>query len=332
MSDAAADDEQPVRETRAAALLRHAYTVRHETHYAYAASVTLARHILHLTPRACAWQAVDAHALHVVPQPDTQRDDHDPFGNPITRLSIARPHREFAVVAESAVSVAARPPVVVVAAAWADAPAWQDTVDGLGYRGGLPLAATQYRFESPHVRIKSDLAALARPFMSPHASLFALCSALNAYIHASFTYDPDSTEVGTSVLEVLRTRRGVCQDFAHLMIAVLRSVGLAARYVSGYLLTEPPPGSPRLVGADASHAWVAVYFPEVGGEGAWIEFDPTNGCLADHRYITLGWGRDFGDVSPLRGVILGGGEHTLSVAVTVAPADEAGVAAEVEAP
>jgi transglutaminase-like putative cysteine protease len=139
--------------------------------------------------------------------------------------------------------------------------------------------------------------------------------ALMIRIHREFAFDPKATTVSTPVMEVFERRRGVCQDFAHLMLSCLRSIGLAARYVSGYLLTRPPPGNKRLVGADASHAWVSVYCP---GHG-WVDVDPTNGIFPSLEHVTLGWGRDYDDVTPLRGVLLGGGDHELDIEVTVAP-------------
>ena len=297
------------------------YHVRHETAYDYTVPVTLSRHVAHLEPRMTAWQRIARHHLDVVPVPGQLAPGIDPFGNPIARISIATPHQRLAVIGDAEVLVSPRP--------WADSQFadcwdWQRTVEGLRYRGRLPQSATRFRFESPHVRVKRELAALATPFLMVDANLAAASLSLTRHIHAEFAYEPSSTEIETSVLDVLRQRRGVCQDFAHLMVAALRSHGLAARYVSGYLLTEAAPGSERLVGVDASHAWVAVYCPSGERSGDWVEFDPTNGCLADTRYITLGWGRDFSDVSPLRGVILGGGEHDLSVAVTVTAIDSAG--------
>lgn len=295
------------------------YRVHHETIYDYSQPVTLSRHIAHLEPRSTPWQSVSGYGLQIKPRPGQVGVSIDGFGNPISRIAINASHQRLAVVAQSQVQVGARP--------WANADFkaywdWRRTAEGLRYRGGLPLAATRFRFESPHIRVKQELAKVVDPLLADGANVATVCLALTEHIFNDYEYAPASTEIGTSVLEVLRTRRGVCQDFAHLMIAVLRSNGLAARYVSGYLLTEAAPGEERLVGVDASHAWVAVYCPRTDGEGDWIEFDPTNGCLADQRYITLGWGRDFSDVSPLRGVILGGGEHQLAVAVTVTPEGE----------
>ena len=182
------------------------------------------------------------------------------------------------------------------------------------------LDATRFLFESPHVRIKHELADYAADCFPPGKPLLLCVQALMAKIFTEFTFDPEATTVSTPVLDVLENKRGVCQDFAHLMIACLRALGLAARYVSGYLLTRPPPGKPRLIGADASHAWVSVYVP--GSEYGWVDFDPTNNLLPDTEHITLSFGRDFSDISPLRGIILGGGGAEPEVAVTVFPIEE----------
>ena len=165
--------------------------------------------------------------------------------------------------------------------------------------------------------IDDALRAYAASDFTPGRRLIDAALALTRRMHREFTFDPTSTEVGTHALEALRLRRGVCQDFSHVMIGCLRSLGLAARYVSGYLLTHPAPGRERLVGADASHAWVSVWCPKAG----WVDLDPTNGIAVDREHLTIGWGRDYLDVPPLRGVIHGGGAHTLQVAVTVTPLD-----------
>jgi transglutaminase-like putative cysteine protease len=168
------------------------------------------------------------------------------------------------------------------------------------------------------VRNKRELAAWTSACFPPGAPLLAGVRALMNRIHDDFAFDPKATTVSTPVMDVFAHRRGVCQDFAHLMLSCLRSIGLAARYVSGYLLTRPPPGRARLVGADASHAWVSVYCPDYG----WVDADPTNAVFPSLEHVTLGWGRDYDDVIPLRGVLLGGGDHTLDIAVTVAPIEE----------
>ena len=201
---------------------------------------------------------------------------------------------------------------------------WEAVRDRLAYDSTDPQAedldATRFLFESPHVRIKHELVDYAADCFPPGRPVLVGAKALMAKIFREFTFDPEATTVSTPVLEVLENKRGVCQDFAHLMIACLRALGLAARYVSGYLLTEPPPGQPRLIGADASHAWVSVYVP--GSTCGWVDFDPTNNLLPDTEHITLSFGRDFSDISPLRGIILGGGGAEPEVAVTVFPIDE----------
>jgi transglutaminase-like putative cysteine protease len=294
------------------------YRIVHTTDYHYEVPVQTARHLLHLAPRGCAWQHVESHTLSVVPEPTDLGDGEDVFGNPMARVELAGPHEHLHVASEVFLRVEPRP--------WhhdvAPKTPWESIRDALCYHAepltDAFLEAQRVLFESPGVRVKRELEAYAAPSFAPRRSLIDATRNLMQRIHHEFRYDPEATEVGTTVIEVLQNKHGVCQDFAHLMIACLRSQGLAARYVSGYLRTDPPPGQPRLVGADASHAWVAVFFPDAG----WIEFDPTNNCLADERHIVLGWGRDFGDVSPIRGVIQGGGEHTLKVAVTVTPLDD----------
>lgn len=292
------------------------YRIEHDTLYEYAAPVSLSRHILHLVPRPCAWQVLHDHALAVLPRPSMHTDGTDAFGNPETRIELLTPHDALTVSSRIEVSVGARP---WLAREVDDSPPWEDVQAALTLEGNAPLEPRQFRFESPHVRVKRDLAHFAQASFTPGLPLLAATAALVARIHREFRYDPQATQVGTSVLDVLARRRGVCQDFAHLAIGCLRSLGLSARYVSGYLCTDPPPGQPRLTGADASHAWLAVWCPRQG----WVEFDPTNDCRADNRHILLAWGRDFGDVSPLRGVIQGGSTHAPSVSVTVLPAMEA---------
>ena len=295
------------------------YRVLHTTEYRYGARVQTARHVLHLTPRACAWQQVECARLVIDPVPVSLSTAEDAFGNPVSRLELTTPHAHLRVESEVSLRVEDRP--------WAltcddmSGVTWEAAFTVLDYHAA-PVDETlrealMMRFESPGVRVKRELELYALPSFTPARPLLDACRDLMRRIHSEFIYDPKATEVGTSVMAVLTHKRGVCQDFAHLMIGCLRAMGLAARYVSGYLLTEPPPGQPRLIGADASHAWVAVFVPGLG----WVEFDPTNNCLADPRYLVLGWGRDFGDVSPIKGVIQGGGSHTLSVGVTVTPLD-----------
>lgn len=303
-------------------MTRVRYRIRHDTRYEYAAPVTIGQHLLHLIPRPCEWQQLETFALRVAPEPSGRRDGLDAFDNPVTRITIEAPHAFLHVASDFAVDIDSRPWAATGVEAFAES--WDELRDGLDFGADGPLDPTRFRHQSPYVRVKSELAAYARPSFPPGRPLFDAIDDLMQRIHADFEFDPEATEVGTSVLELLARRRGVCQDFAHFMIGALRAMGLPARYVSGYLLTAPPPGEPRLVGADASHAWIAAYFRAPDGKEAWIEFDPTNACLADERHVLVAWGRDFGDVSPLRGVIHGGGEHQLNVAVTVEPVAPAG--------
>ncbi|CAD5106569.1 transglutaminase family protein [Zestomonas carbonaria] len=290
------------------------YEVFHDTHYRYAAPVSLAQQLAHLWPRDCPWQRCLGQSLEISPLPTRRSDGFDVFGNPLTRLAFERPHDDLQVNARLRIDVLARPLLMLD-----DSPAWEQVVAALAFSGRaldtVELEACSYRVESPYVRIKRQFAAFAADCFPAGRPLLAGAAALMAKIHAEFAFDAEATHVATPLVEVLQSRRGVCQDFAHLMLACLRSLGLPARYVSGYLLTQPPPGQPRLIGADASHAWVSVYCPRHG----WVDFDPTNDVQPNLEHITLAWGRDFSDVSPLRGVILGGGSHDLDVRVTVQP-------------
>lgn len=297
------------------------YHIVHETTYSYESPVSLSRQLLHLTPRTCAWQRCLGHRITVAPEASAGRERLDSFGNPVTELAIEFPHESLSVRAEGTIEVLPHLPSEHLDSA---SPAWEIVRDALTY-GARPvlLDASCFQFESPYVRVKHEFAAYAKACFPSGRPLLDAVHALMSRIHSEFEFDPEATTVATPVLTVLAERRGVCQDFAHLMLSCLRSQGLAARYVSGYLLTHPPPGRPRMVGADASHAWVSVYCPEREG-GRWVDFDPTNNLLPDTQHITLAWGRDFADVSPLRGVILGGDAHELAVAVTVTPVTTAG--------
>ncbi len=293
------------------------YQIFHETHYRYAAPVSLAQQLAHLWPRECPWQRCLQRELEIHPQPSQRQDGLDVFGNPLTRLAIERPHEALRISARLEVEVLPHAP-----ASLSESPAWEQVRQQQAYHGepldARALEAARFRVESPFVRLKQAFADYAADCFVPRRPFLEAVAALMAKIFTEFTYDGEATLVATPLLEVLDKRRGVCQDFAHLMLACLRARGFAARYVSGYLLTHPPAGQPRLIGADASHAWVSVYCPRLG----WVDFDPTNNLLPDVEHITLAWGRDFADVSPLRGVILGGGSHDPEVRVTVLPLGE----------
>ena len=290
------------------------YQIFHDTCYHYDSPVSLAQQLAHLWPRECTWQRCTEQRLLISPQPTTRRDELDVFGNPLTRLAFERPHDELQVNARLTVEVLARP-----LADFSVSPAWEQTRNALTY-SSQPLSAEmleacRYRFQSPYVHLKRSFVEFSESCFPPGRPLLLGVQALMQKIFSEFTFDAEATQVATPLVEVLERRRGVCQDFAHLMLACVRSRGLAARYISGYLLTQPPPGQPRLIGADASHAWVSVFCPVLG----WVDFDPTNNVQPALEHITLAWGRDFSDVSPLRGVILGGGSHDPEVRVTVMP-------------
>ncbi|QXZ13787.1 transglutaminase family protein [Pseudomonas sp. AO-1] len=292
------------------------YQIFHDTCYHYDSPVSLAQQLAHLWPRECTWQRCTEQQLLISPQPTTRRDELDVFGNPLTRLAFERPHDELQVNARLTVEVLARP-----LADFSLSPAWEQTRNALTY-SSQPLSAEmleacRYRFQSPYVHLKRSFVEFSESCFPPGRPLLLGVQALMQKIFSEFTFDAEATQVATPLVEVLERRRGVCQDFAHLMLACVRSRGLAARYISGYLLTQPPPGQPRLIGADASHAWVSVFCPVSG----WVDFDPTNNVQPALEHITLAWGRDFSDVSPLRGVILGGGSHDPEVRVTVMPLD-----------
>jgi transglutaminase-like putative cysteine protease len=290
------------------------YQVFHDTHYRYSAPVSLSQQLVHLWPRDCPWQLCSGQQLLINPEPTLRQDITDVFGNPLTRLAFERPHDELQVNARLQVEVLPHGPVDLAAS-----PAWEQVPASLAFSGralsSLELDACRYRVESPYVRIKRQFAEFGAGCFPAGRPLLQGAAALMEKIFSEFSFDAEATQVATPLTEVLERRRGVCQDFAHLMLACLRSRGVSARYVSGYLLTQPPPGQPRLIGADASHAWVSVYCPRNG----WVDFDPTNNILPNLEHITLAWGRDFSDVSPLRGVILGGGSHDPEVRVTVMP-------------
>ena len=295
--------------------------VVHETRFEYTPPVKTAQHMAYLKPLGTATQRLVSHTLSVHPAPADLSETQDVFGNTRSFFSLQAEHDELAVVATSTVSTSA-----------AEAPRstlpWEQVRDRFHYRAGAPYeAAAGFVFASPLVPRHDDFAAYARPSFGAGAPLLAAARDLMTRIHGEFRYEPESTDVSTPVLEALAQRTGVCQDFAHIMVACLRAMGLPARYVSGYLLTQPPPGQPRLVGSDASHAWVSLYLPDLlpdlPGGVKWCDFDPTNDRFGagtpGEDYVKLAIGRDYGDVAPLRGVIHGGADHTLEVRVTVEP-------------
>jgi transglutaminase-like putative cysteine protease len=289
------------------------YRITHRTEYVYAEPVTLCHNEAHLTPRTTPDQHVHAHDVEIDPPPAvfSRRDDF--FGNSVVYFAVQSPHPRLVVTARSDVE---RVAPGESRRARARAP-WDESVACV--RDDLTpgaIDAHQYALESPMVRPTAEIAAYAAPSFPAGRPLRDAVADLTARIHRDFTYEPGATTVGTPLAEVFARRHGVCQDFAHFAIACLRSLGLAARYVSGYIQTEPPAGSPRLIGADASHAWFATYAPDAG----WLDFDPTNPHVAFDRHVTTAWGRDYSDVTPVKGIVFGGGaEHTATIAVDVEP-------------
>ena len=297
--------------------------ITHETCYDYAPAVDIAQHMAYLKPLNTATQQVLNHELSIAPEPTQQTATLDVYGNTRSFFSLQTAHTRLQVVARSLVSTQA-PPVLE------NTVPWEQVRERFRYSARNPFdAAADFVFASPYVPRHTDFATYARPSFTSQETLLLAARDLMQRIYHGFVFDAHSTEVNTPALEALTQRKGVCQDFAHIMIACLRAYGLPARYVSGYLLTHPAPGQPRLVGSDASHAWVSVYLPDpedgaVGGR--WCDFDPTNNRdgwgSPGEDYVTLALGRDYADVSPLRGVIHGGANHRLKVAVTVEPVDD----------
>lgn len=284
------------------------YRLHHLTRYEYKAPVVHAHHVARMRPRSSSWQRVLNTKLEVIPLPTLVTSIRDYEGNEQDLFEILQDHDVLEVTATSEVEPLPR----------FEAGRLEDHRLAWEQARLEPQAVfsdiTDYSLDSPLVRVHADLMSYALPSFAANRPLIEAINELNLRIFEEFSYDPSATDVSTPLGEVLREKRGVCQDFAHLAIGCLRSLGLAARYVSGYLETAPPPGSPRMVGADASHAWAEVRVPDLG----WLEFDPTNAVFPGTSYIRLAHGRDFSDVSPLKGVVLGGGRHTLTVEVDMA--------------
>lgn len=293
-------------------------SVVHETEYEYARPVEMAYHVACLRPLSDSAQTLRVFEMSVSPQPGQHSTQVDAFGNSRAYFSLSAPHSELLVVARSEVEVHPRYEGVDLSTTLHMA----QVVQQLTYRAKAPfVAASEFAYASPYVPLHEELRTYAEQSLRPSRPLGEAVVELMHRVHRDFRYAPLTTDISTPILEVFEKRQGVCQDFAHLMLGCLRACGVAARYVSGYLLTNPPPGKPRLVGADASHAWLTVWCPGLDTEraGQWLDLDPTNDCLAGVNHIRVAHGRDFGDVTPLRGVIRGGGEHTLSVRVTTLP-------------
>jgi transglutaminase-like putative cysteine protease len=290
------------------------FRITHTTQYEYEESIPLSHNIVRLRPRDFSMQTCLRHELIVIPAPAVKTVGLDYFGNHVTWFSLQESHTALKITSESEVQVdpATRPDLT-------QGPSWEQVLQILAAAtDAQTLATRQFSFESPHVPLSAELAGYARVSFGADAPFLQCVLDLTERIYHDFKFLPGSTDVGTPVADVFHTRQGVCQDFAHLQIGCLRSMGFAARYVSGYVATHPPPGEPRLTGADASHAWVSVYAPDHG----WVDFDPTNGLMPSDAHITVAWGRDYDDVGPAKGILIGGQRHWMDVAVDVVPFEE----------
>jgi transglutaminase-like putative cysteine protease len=289
------------------------YRILHRTTYKYRYPVSVGNHVACLKPRSLAHHQLMRSEFHIHPAPATMNERVDFFGNLLCFFTVREAHNKLVVEARSEVKVEG------AVSQWSrfEIP-WEDVARSLpSDHSPEGLEAYQFRFESQRIRIQPEFASYALQSFTPGRSMPEALRDLTSRIHHDFRFDSKVTNVRTTTEEVFKKRRGVCQDFAHLQIACLRSINLPARYVSGYLRTYPPPGRPRLIGADASHAWVSAYCPGIG----WLDVDPTNDVIPSDGHVTLAWGRDYSDVSPLRGLILGGGSHTLKVSVDMEPLD-----------
>lgn len=287
------------------------YNIRHTTLYSYTDPIPVCHNLVHLAPRDTPAQSCREHRLAVDPFPSVRAKRRDYFGNDVEFFSIQEAHDGLSVTAMSLVDVAS--PVLKKGLR---TPAWEELATSIPTNLTPPGLAVYYlSLPSPRIKPSEALGDYARRSFTARRPIFDAVLDLTARIHDDFAFDPKATTVYTQPEDLLSIRRGVCQDFAHLQIACLRSLGLAARYVSGYVATTAPPGMPRLAGADASHAWVSVFCGPLG----WVDFDPTNDAVVGDQHVTIGWGRDYGDVCPIQGVFVGGGQHSMKVSVDMIP-------------
>jgi transglutaminase-like putative cysteine protease len=285
------------------------YEVSHRTTYRYGQPVSVSHHLLHLTPRLASFQSCRDTAIEMTPAPTVRASSIDYFGNPMTFVTIQQSHVELVLHALSVIEIKDRPVPGAM-----DTPPWEDVCRRLETdRSPEALEALEFTYGSSYAPVLPGLEDYALRSFARERPLLDAARDLTHRIHEDFRYDPGATTLGTSLAEIFAMRRGVCQDFAHVELACLRAIGLPARYVSGYLLTRPAEGKERLVGADASHAWLSVWISDHG----WVDLDPTNDMIPGGEHITVAWGRDYGDVSPVSGVMFGGGAHEVIVNVDV---------------
>lgn len=285
-------------------------SVSHRTFYRYTSPVVQSQHLIHLSPRSTEHQIIRHHSLLIEPAPAARYDGVDAFGNHMAILDIEMPHKELVLHARSTVET-----IVPQETDFSASSAWDRLDDTLGRNGAIPLDVVPYRCASRLTTASLTIADYAALSFTPGRPVLDGAMDLTMRIYREFIFDSKATDVSTPIHEVFRHRRGVCQDFAHFALACLRAMRIPARYVSGYILTKPPPGQPRLQGADASHAWISVWAPETG----WVDLDPTNGIAITDEHVTVACGRDYDDVSPISGLLLGGGDHDVTVGVDVLP-------------
>ena len=285
------------------------FDVSHKTHYRYTLPVVQSQHLIHMSPRISPRQIIRHHSLIVEPAPALRFDGVDAFGNPVLILDIEVPHRELFLHARATIEtvpIADTDPAITTP--------WTRLDQSLRSPGqGADLEVIQYRCASRLTGASVEIADYAKESFRADRPVIEAAIELNQRIFQDFTFDATATDVSTPIAQVFKQRRGVCQDFAHLALTCLRAMRVPSRYVSGYILTRPPPGQAKLQGADASHAWISVWSPQTG----WIDLDPTNGIIAGNEHITIAHGRDYDDVSPISGVLLGGGDHSVTVNVDV---------------
>ncbi len=287
------------------------YDVSHRTVYRFSSPVLQSQHVVHMSPRPVDRQRVKGHTLVIEPAPTIRTERVDYFGNRVVLFDIEQEHKELVVHARSTVRVTAPTPVD-----FSKSTPWEELAHRVADpRSGTDLEVVRYACVSKHTRTTHDIAEYAEQSFPAGRPVLAGAWHLVERIYRDFTFDSTATDISTPITQVLQQRRGVCQDFSHLVLACLRSLRLPARYVSGYILTRPPPGTPRLAGADASHAWISVWSPEFG----WVDFDPTNGLSPKDEHISIAFGRDYDDVCPIGGILLGGSEHSVRVGVDVIP-------------
>lgn len=302
--------------------------ITHNTHYSYDPNVEIAQHFAHLKPASIGSQQILKAEIEVTPKPAWSEENIDNYGNICTFFSLQNRHSELSITARSLIETSSD---ALIGPNPAKTPSWELVSEYFRYHSNTQWdAASEFLFTSPFIALRPEFAEFAKAnFMTGRPILEAAID-LTQRIYGEFHYVSKSTDIGTPALDALNKREGVCQDFAHILIASLRSIGLPAKYISGYILTKPPPGQARLIGGDASHAWASIYIPNIDPEGRlsgglWCDLDPTNNRWGygtpGQDYVHLAQGRDYSDVSPIRGVIHGGADHTLNVAVTVRPID-----------